>query len=55
MRQERRPSVIAVTYGRLTPKKWTFIPEEVEVQPRRSGRSTSKEWTFRHKDPLLRT
>ena len=34
---------------------WTFSPEEVDVQPRRRGRSTSKEWTFRHKDPLLRT
>ena len=55
MRQKRHTSVFAVTYGRSTPKKWTFDPEEVDVRPRRSGRSTPKEWTFGHKNPLLRT
>lgn len=34
---------------------WTFSPEEEDVRPRRSGRSTPKERTFGHKNPLLRT
>ncbi|MCQ2132905.1 MAG: hypothetical protein MJY90_06195 [Bacteroidaceae bacterium] len=55
MRQKRRTSVIAVTYGRSAPKERTFDLEEEDVRPRRRGRSTSKEWTFGHKDPLLRT
>ncbi len=35
MRQKRHTSVIAVTYGRSTPKKWTFSPEGEDVQTQR--------------------
>lgn len=43
------------TYLRHFRNVWTFSPEEVDVQPRRRGRSTPKERTFGHKNPLLRT
>lgn len=32
MRQKRHTSVIAVTYGRSAPKKWTFSLEGVDVR-----------------------
>ncbi len=52
MRQKRHTSVFAVTYGRSAPKKWTFDPEEEDVQPRRSGRSDTKTHCFGRDNPL---
>lgn len=39
MRQKRHTSVITVTYGRSTPKKRTFSPEEVDVQTQKTTAS----------------
>lgn len=43
------------TYLRHCRNVWTFSPEEVDVQPRRRGRSTPKKWTFSPEEEDVRT